>query len=249
MRLKTHRIFLFMFLFLLTVITTGCNNDDISKGIEKSNKIQKLSKKIINAKQKDFENIDAEFDTLTNEEKNNVLLESRKEIYLKKSRSENQNDDVIISLINTYKEYNMSIRNYEPLFIGDLTESELKKLYSMNKENSKKKLLKSGCKLRNFPTWLPMNNSYSSNGQKPNGFSRVINNIGESPCDYEVKFPIVPSKISTNSWFTYRLLRGFGGGVHRNNNRAIFGFWRTQIWIGGPEWFVSWHLKSTLFVK
>lgn len=203
--------------------------DKISSQEALSIKMDNFVKNAINAKQKDFKKIDADFEKFSNTDK--IKLLNKISLVLSPLADTKSNNDNLNTILDLTKE---ASRVFNGKFIGDLNDDELSFIISSRQTN---KLLngnspESGCLYVTYNQTLTMYDNYVSYGYLSDGFRRTVNTSGEYPCDYEVSFyKQDPTRIGTNSWVIYKLLQIFNGKILHNNGNALFGFWRTSLWL------------------
>lgn len=208
-------------------------------------KVYRYVIKSLTALPQDHEELTAELDKFTPQEKNEVARINRKirlsEIRSQISEEEYQNwqkleEVFLIAEDIAIKWYNMSLGDLPEDVLNEIMKEALSQYpETIELESS------SSCPLLSYPIWYPRQDPQGAQIFFAASLMRVINVPGEWPCAYDLRFNII---LRNHVWGLTQparnLLNDFGGGVNGRNQpdhiHLIFGYWRTIWWLGlNPE--------------
>jgi len=226
------------------------------------NRLQILAKRFNNSNPDSFSDLDEVFDSLSNEEKYQVieLAKSFQPQPAVRNQGIDSRDNFRSEVFK--KAVELADQRYGQ-FLPDLSESEIQSLLeevissnfpgrTLSEIGEDNQQQRASCSVRSYPNRIYYG-SVSYKWNKPIAVRRTVNTAGESPCDFEVQFYYgYNRKIYSNSWYQRQLMSdsrtGFGGTmIARDNGRyVLFGYWRTVFWVG-PAWYVENSFKRNMY--
>ncbi|MDK1286835.1 hypothetical protein [Pseudoalteromonas umbrosa] len=214
----------------------------------------------LSADRENFDVLDAHFESLSNMDKFK-LLSLAKKIQMFSVDSKNSKwfqSDHQVSLQNKVLEEAVKIADERyGTFFGYLADKEVEEVFNdalvikgLTKEDVFS--ISSTCDLYVYDTSVTYKKKTSGTAYTPNNVVRAINDEGEWPCDYEVRYLNPKSYVFSNNYFVKSLITaeklGYGGTlIARNQGRNIlFGFGKTLFWVGSPDFVMKTFKEDVL---